>query len=80
MSVTNQNPNDNHTASGIAIADGPGVIGNEENVVRGRVKAAANSIDMMSAMGMNRKDRRALSKSNKIPLIPGSIKPFVANK
>lgn len=51
----------------------------EETTIKQRVLRAAGTVDFMSAMSMNRADRRRLAKMNKVGKIPGSMKPFVKN-
>lgn len=48
--------------------------------VKNRVMRTARTLDMMSAMGMNRKERRYLAKKNGTMRIVGSMKPFVKEK
>lgn len=59
---------------------GTSKINREDESVKQRVLIAANNIDLMSAMSMNRHERRRLSKINKMAPIAGSIKPHIANR
>lgn len=44
-----------------------------------KVLEMATSLNMLSAMGMNRHQRRGLAKANGVKKITGSMKPFVKN-
>lgn len=48
-----------------------------EGHIRNAVRAAGKKLDLMSMMGMNRHERRALARVNRIKNIRGSNKPFV---
>lgn len=48
-----------------------------DDEVKRKVLAGAGRIDALSAMGMNRHERRALAKINKRKKIPGTMKPYV---
>lgn len=65
-----------HVPISIAPTD---VISNEELQTKKAVLKAANSIDMMSAMSMSRKDRRRLGKINSVK-IAGSTQPYENSK
>lgn len=53
---------------------------NGEMETRKLVKKAARDIDLMSLMGMNRHERRALAKINRINKIDGSNRPITNEK
>lgn len=53
---------------------------NGEMETRKLVKKAARDIDLMSLMGMNRHERRALAKINRINKIDGSNRPIKNEK
>ncbi len=48
-----------------------------ERVTRDKVIKSAQAIDMMSLMGMNRHERRALASLNNAGKITGTNKPYV---
>lgn len=52
---------------------------NEELNVKKRVLEAARKIDVMSAMSMNRRERRRLGKINNVKIV-GSTKPYANSK
>lgn len=54
--------------------------GTSDNEVKQRVLKAAKGLDMLSAMSMNRAERRRIAKMNNMPRILGSVKPFVKEK
>lgn len=55
------------------------VLSNKEFETRRSVLKAAHSIDMISAMGMSRKDRRRLGAKNGVKIV-GSTKPYANSK